>query len=73
MLPHLGSSNTEPDPEETLRAVITLLYTFELSFGSLLKVTAKNTENTVGLVRSELKKKDSRKKKPENEWCDGCR
>lgn len=57
MLPLLGSSNTEPDPEETQRALITLLCTFELSFGSLLKVTAKNAENTVGLVRSELKKK----------------
>lgn len=62
MLPHWGSSNTEPDPEETLGALITLLYTFGLSFGSLLKVTAKNTENTVGLVRSELRKKRAGRK-----------
>lgn len=50
MLPHLGSSNTEPNHEETPRALITPLYTFQLSFGSLLKVTAKNTENTLGLI-----------------------
>lgn len=57
MLPHLGSSNTGPNHEEMPRALITLLYTFQLSFGSLLKVTAKNTEKTLGLMGFELGKK----------------
>jgi len=57
MLPHLVSSNTEPNHEETPRALITLLYTFQRSFGSFLKVTAENTENTLGLMRFELRKR----------------
>lgn len=55
VLPHLGSSTTEPNHEETLRGLIILLYIFQLSFGSLLKVTAKNTENTLGLMGFELR------------------
>lgn len=56
---HLGFSNTEPNPEEAPRALITLLYTSQLSFGSLLKVTVKNTE----LTRICVKKKDSIERK----------
>lgn len=63
MLPHLGSSDTEPNHEETPRALITLLYTFQLSFGSFLKVTAKNTENTLGLMGFELRKRIAQKEK----------
>lgn len=57
MLPHLGSSNTEPNHKKMPRALITLLYTFQLFFGSLLKVTAKNTKNTLGLMGFELRKR----------------
>lgn len=48
---------------EMPRALITPLCSFQLSFGSLLKVTAKNTENTPGLMRVELRKRIAWKQK----------
>lgn len=44
-------------------ALITLLYSFQLSFGSVLKITAKNTENTPGLMRVELRERIAWKQK----------
>lgn len=62
-LPHLVPPR-EPNHEETPRALITLVYTFQLSFGSLLKATAKNTENTLGLMGFELRKRIAQKENP---------